>query len=211
MNDTDPITRLNAALCPNRRTRGPLLGFAFLSLAATPLIAQEPPLRAVTALLAEAQNDSVATRRSVARRCSGLFSLVADRYERRRDLGTAEMYTTWSIGFEVAAVGADLDLGSTPEEALRNNEVEIAQIKDRLRDRMNRTRWLGDDPLLSSDVRTCRDLVDDLGLEGVHLAPLAAIQGNRPQPTGVGFRFVSSVRAGAAVGGAVARRFSPKR
>lgn len=166
-----PLVQVNVARCHVRRPLLKILWVALLLLS-VPLSAQEQPsLRPVAVLLAEAQTDSVATMRYVARRCSGFFALVSNQYQRRRDAGTAEMYTTWSIGFEVAAARADIQLGSTAEEAVRNNELGISQIADRLRERMNRTRALGDDPLLSSDLRTCRRLVDELGLEGPPLLP----------------------------------------
>ena len=139
---------------------------ALMSVVAFPLGAQESPLRPLSEHLAEAPEGSAETMRYVARRCSSLFSLVREQYERRHDAGTAEMYMGWSLGFELVAARADIELGTSPEDAVNNNRVGIAQITDRLRERMNRTRSLGDDPLLASDVRTCRVLVDDLALNG---------------------------------------------
>jgi hypothetical protein len=136
-----------------------------MSVVAFPLGAQESPLRPLSEQLAEAPEGSAETMRYVARRCSALFSLVSDQYERRRDAGTAEMYMSWSLNFELAAARVDIELGASPEDAVRNNKAEIAQMADGLRERVNRARSLGDDPLLASDVRTCRVLVDDLGLE----------------------------------------------
>lgn len=153
-----------------RRERRPFLStlqwVASMSVVAFPLGAQESPLRPLSEQLAEAPEGSAETMRYVARRCSALFSLVSDQYEQRRDAGTAEMYMSWSLGFELAAARVDIELGATPEDAVRNNKAGIAQIADGLRERVNRTRSLGDDPLLANDVRTCRVLVDDLGLEG---------------------------------------------
>lgn len=163
---SDTITRLNAACHGIKRELRSISRVAIATLAATSLSAQESPLRPVSDLLAGSDDDSVAITRYIARRCSGLFSLISARYERNRDQGTADMYTRWSIGFEVAAARDEIELESTVEEALRNNKALVAQITNRLRERMNRTRALADDPLLSSDLRTCRDLVDDLGLPG---------------------------------------------
>ena len=143
-----------------------LLRALLLSLIATQLGAQESRLRPLSQHLAEAADDSVETMRYVTRRCSGLYSLVSDQYDRRRDPGTAEMYLDWSLGFVLAAARADIELGSSPEQAVHDNGVAITQITERLRERMNRTRSLGEDRLLSSDVRTCRIVVDELGLAG---------------------------------------------
>ena len=63
-----------------------------------------------------------------------------------------------------------MELGSTAAEALRDNESAVSQITNVLTERLNRnmalsgTYYVGD-PLLSGDVRTCRDMVDELGLQ----------------------------------------------
>jgi hypothetical protein len=160
----DPTTRLNAARYSILRGLRSISWVTMATLAAASVGAQEPPLRPVSDLLAG--TDSVATKPYIARRCSGLFSLTSDRYERLRDQDTADMYTRWSIGFEVVAIQAEIELGGTADEAVGNNTASIAQITDRLRERMNRIRIRGNDPLLSSDLRRCRALVDELGVEG---------------------------------------------
>jgi len=129
------------------------------------ILAQDPPLRPLTEYL---EDGGTAVRsvppEYVARRCSALFSLVAERRERRGDPGTAEMYRAWSIGFATQA--ATLSRRDAPPDVatLRQNEVAIGEVRDTLGRRLTRFFNLGDDPVLSSDVRSCRDLVDAMGL-----------------------------------------------
>ncbi|MGD2047306.1 MAG: hypothetical protein PVJ80_09570 [Gemmatimonadota bacterium] len=102
------------------------------------------------------------------RRCSALFSLVAESRRDRGDEGTAEMYTDWRIGFEVRAAELVAREGSASriqlQDVARANQDAIERIQDQLRARMRRAGGLATDPLLSSDFRTCRALVDELRL-----------------------------------------------
>jgi hypothetical protein len=79
------------------------------------------------------------------------------------------MYANWVIGFGAVAVRASVELGSTSQDAVHENEEVVDQIAQILEERMDRhMRFSGSyfagDQLLSSDLRTCRDLVDELGL-----------------------------------------------
>ena len=145
------------------------LAIALVGLAATALDAQEPTLRSVSEHLEQGAEDPVGTRRFAARRCSALFSLISVQMGDRGDRATAEMYANWVIGFGVVATMAGMELGSTRAEARRENESAVDEIGEVLKQRMNRNMafsrsYYMNDPLLSSDVRTCRDLVDEFRL-----------------------------------------------
>lgn len=146
-----------------RGARQAVLVLLLLASTSVAVRAQEQSLRPLSDYL-EHPGDEVATRTYVMRRCSALFSLVADQRRLRRDQATAEMYTDWSIGFRVHALRATLDSGWTAQEAQAVNEDAIGKLVDILRERIRRTIYIAQDPLLSSDVRTCRRLVDDLGI-----------------------------------------------
>jgi hypothetical protein len=130
------------------------------ALVASVLGVQEPPLRPVSEYLTSADSS---TTPYVARRCSALLSLVGERWARRGDAGTAQMYAGWSIGFEVVAAKTDEEVGNGADQA-RLNRSALDHIKEIVKERMDRSIDLGADPLLSSDLQTCRDLVDRLHL-----------------------------------------------
>ena len=142
---------------------------ALVGVATTSLEAQEAPLRPLSDHLARSAEDPAGGMRYAARRCSALFSLISAQRRNRGDLATSEMYANWVIGFGAVAVRASVELGSTSQDAVHENEEAVDQIAQILKERMDRhMRFSGSyfagDRLLSSDLQTCRDLVDELGL-----------------------------------------------
>lgn len=140
----------------------------FLALVGGDVGAQQTSLRPLSENLERIREDPnwllLATRR-----CSALYSLVAAARRGRGDLETADMYAGWSIGFQIRALGLANELASESgwkvQDVREVNEASIAQTESRLGERLERAGDFGRDPLLSSDFRTCRGLVDELGLQ----------------------------------------------
>jgi hypothetical protein len=159
----EPLGRLCAAV-------GVLVCYiALAGLMATGLGAQELTLRPLTDHLEEGDGDPSGSLRYAANRCSALFSLIGLQRQNRGDAATSEMYSDWVIGFAAVALRAGVELGHTTQEALDQNREAVDEIREVLDDRMDRNMtfsrsYYANDPLLSSDVRTCRDLVDQLRL-----------------------------------------------
>ena len=130
--------------------------------------AQEPPLRPLSQHLEQGEPDDSASLHYVASRCSVLFSLVGVQRGNRGDRGSAEMYTDWAIGFQTVALRTATEAAGTTQEALSEIEEDFERIRGVLDERMRRSMAGGNrygyDPLIASDVRTCRDLVDQLRL-----------------------------------------------
>lgn len=140
------------------------LVLALLVVAGRELGSQEAALRPLAEYLEQSGAASQEVLRYATQRCSALFSLVAEERQRRGDAATAEMYTGWSIGFQVYASRSALASGRSTREALQANRDAITEIRERLAERLSRLVYIADDPLLSEDVPTCRDLVDELDL-----------------------------------------------
>ncbi|MDH3207990.1 MAG: hypothetical protein OEO79_15395 [Gemmatimonadota bacterium] len=146
-----------------------VLWIAFTALSGTTLSAQESTLRPLSAHLQEPQSDPSGSLLYAATRCSALFALISAQRENRGDDATAEMYSDWVIGFGATALRAAVDLGRSSQDAIQQNGEAVDGMKRVLSERMDRNMafsrsYYADDPLLSGDLRTCRDLVDELRL-----------------------------------------------
>jgi len=100
------------------------------------------------------------------RRCSALFIVMAELRRGVGDPDTGEMYIGWSKGFEALALmsAERIGRGWEPRNVPQVNEREIRRTADRMLERVRFVGGLANDPVLASDLRTCRDLVDELQL-----------------------------------------------
>jgi hypothetical protein len=158
---SDPSGRLCSAVA--------VLGIAFTALSGTTLSAQEPTLRPLSDHLEERERDPSGSVLYAATRCSALFDLVSAQRENRGDDATADMYSDWVIGFGAVALRAAVDSGRSSQDAIQQNREAVDEMKRILSARMDRNMafsrsYYANDPLLSGDLRTCRDLVDELRL-----------------------------------------------
>lgn len=151
------------------RLRTWALGMALATCTGTGLSAQQPTLRPLSDYLEDREDDPSGTLVYAANRCSALFDLIGRQRRDRGDDATAEMYSDWVIGFGAVALRATVGSGRPSQDAIQRNREAVEEIKRVLTERMDRNMafsrsYYADDPLLSDDLRTCRDLVDELRL-----------------------------------------------
>lgn len=158
-------------LCTANATRDGLMkSVTATSLGAALLLALSPPtsvtaqeLRAIEVHLQALQTDSIGTLRYVARRCAGLFTVLADVSE----TSSPEVSRSFSEGvpaFIAMAVRAEQRLGSAEAQALESTELAIRDIMPLYQRRMrvnmaSSGSYIADDGLLRSDVQVCRAII----------------------------------------------------
>ncbi len=136
-----------------------LLALAVLASSAR---AQTAPLKPVAEYLPAMDSGSADAKRHVGSRCAALYMVVAE--QMNVDSAALEGLKVPGTFFLLLAVQAEVQLGSSEDDALLATEGRLKDAAELLRQRMRanlaaKGDYNADDPLLRSDVETCAALL----------------------------------------------------